>query len=252
VFFPPQSTTITTGEGEFLGGRWTDRVESPQDVAVENWRGDQDLLAHTLSGNALPVGQLRVRKWCGLSGDLTPLARLRGGALLLARVATDAGGAYFCATRPVAGDSSLAVDGVVLYVMVQRAQAAGAEALERTRALVAVAHPAGDASGWKRLAGDDEAVSTEYPLHGGVYLSGERLLAVNRPAAEDSAPVLTDDRVAGLFRGLDFARVDDREGNIDSLIQEIWRLFLVAMMLALVVEAWLCLPRPLRVARVAS
>ena len=67
---------------------------------------------------------------------------------------------------------------------------------------------------------------------------------MSRAAAEDLAPVLADDRVAGLFRGLDFARVDDQAGNISSLIQEIWRLFLVAMMVAMVVEAGLCLPRP--------
>ena len=50
-------------------------------------------------------------------------------------------------------------------------------------------------------------------------------------------------RVAELFRGLDFARVDDRAGNLGSLIQEIWRMFLVAMMVAMVVEAALCLPK---------
>ena len=96
---------------------------------------------------------------------------------------------------------------------------------------------------WKRLAGAEAGLSTDYPLHRGIYRSGDRLLAVRRAAAEDLAPVLADDRVAGLFRGLDFARVDDQAGNIGSLIQEIWRLFLVAMMVAMVVEAGLCLPR---------
>ena len=55
--------------------------------------------------------------------------------------------------------------------------------------------------------------------------------------------MLADTRVAELFRGLDFSRVDDRAGSIQALIQEIWRLFLVAMMVALIVEACLCLPK---------
>ncbi len=55
--------------------------------------------------------------------------------------------------------------------------------------------------------------------------------------------MLPDPRVAELFRGLDFARVDDRAGSIRSLIQEIWRLFLAAMIVAMVVEAGLCLPK---------
>ena len=37
---------------------------------------------------------------------------------------------------------------------------------------------------------------------------------MNRSPAEDLAPVLADRRVAELFRGLDFARVDDRAGNL--------------------------------------
>jgi hypothetical protein len=240
IFFPPREA----GGGEFLGARWGEWTSAAQEVAVENWRGDQDLLAHTRSGSALPVGQIQVRKWCGLSGELTHLATLRGGAPLLARVTTDRGGAYFCATTPAVGDSSLAVNGVVLYALVQRAMAAGAGALEGARQLVAGEPHGDDPAAWKRLAGGDEAVSTDYAVHRGVYRSGDRLLAVNRPAAEDAAPVLSDRRVAELFRGLDFDRVDDREGSLGALIQEVWRVFLVAMLAAMVVEAVLCLPRP--------
>src|SRR5207248_6598463 len=68
-------------------------------------------------------------------------------------------------------------------------------------------------------------------------------LALNRPPTEDQAPVLSDDRVAGLFQGLDFTRVDDRAGSLIALIQEAWRLFLLAMLVALLVEAGLCMPR---------
>ena len=55
-----------------------------------------------------------------------------------------------------------------------------------------------------------------------------------------------------LFKGLDFARVDDKAGSIGSLIQEIWRLFLVAMMVAMVAEAALCLPKVARPGGAAS
>jgi hypothetical protein len=115
--------------------------------------------------------------------------------------------------------------------------------LGNTRELTAGDLAGEDPAGWKRLTGAEEALSTDYPLHRGIYRSADRLLAVSRPTAEDGASVLADGRVAGLFRGLDFTRVDDRAGNLSSLIQEIWRLFLVAMMVAMVVEAGLCLPR---------
>ena len=248
IFLPPRTPSKT----EAFGTRWTSWRGDGNEVAVENWRGDQDLLAQTQSGSALPVGKVKVRRSCGLEGTSTPLATLRGGAPLLVRVTTDRGGAYFCATTPAFADSSLATDGVVLYVLVQRALAAGASALESTRQLAAGAPPPDDPLGWKRLAGSAEALSTEYSFHRGVYASGDRLLAVNRPEAEDNAVALANDRLAELFRGLDFSRVNDRAGSAGSLIEEVWRMFLTAMIAALIAEAVLCLPRKRAVADEAA
>jgi hypothetical protein len=240
IFFPPRAS-----EGKSLFGvRWTAWQEPKGEAPVESWRGDEDLLAHTQSGAALPVGQLQVRRACGISGgELTALATLKGGAPLLARVETDGGAAYFCATTPASGDSSLASGGVVLYVIVQRAMALGAASLGTTRQLTAGEPTRDDPARWERLAGGEEAISTEYAAHRGVYATGGRLLAVNRSTSEESAAVLADRRVDALFRGLDYSRVDDRAGSLSSLIQEIWRMFLVAMLIALVVEAGLCLPK---------
>jgi hypothetical protein len=242
IFFPAR----VPGTGELFGVRWTSWADVKGEAPVESWRGDQDLLARTASGQPLPVGQLRVSKACGLSGEVTPLATLRGGAPLLARVATGGGPVYFCATTPAPGDSSLATSGIVFYVLVQRALAGGAAALANTRQLTAGAAPPERQALWQRVAGAAQALSTDYPFHRGIYQDGDKLLAVNRAAGEASAPVLADRRVADLFQGLDYARLDDSAGSLGSLIQEIWRLFLVAMMVAMVVEAGLSLPRVAR------
>ena len=248
IFFPAH----VAGAGELFGIQWKSWVDQKAEAPLESWRGDQDLLAHTASGQPLPVGQLQIRKYCGLAGEVTPLATLRGGAPLLARVTTSHGAAYFCATTPAPTDSSLATNGVVFYVLVQRAMAGGAAALGNTRQLTAGETPPDDPTAWKRVAGAAEALSTDFPFHRGIYLDGEKLLAVNRAAGEASAPVLADRRVADLFKGLDYARVDDKAGSVGSLIQEIWRLFLVAMMVAMVAEAALCLPKLARPAGAAS
>jgi hypothetical protein len=247
IFFPAR----VPGPAELWGARWTSWTELKSEAPVEGWRGDQDLLAHTASGAPLPVGQLQVRRACGISGEVTPLATFRGGSPLLARLNTERGSAYFCATTPAPADSALASGGVVFYVMVQRALAAGAVALGSTRQLTAGDHPRDDPAVWNRVAGAQEALSTDFPFHRGVYEARDRLLAVNRAAGEASAPVLADRRVAELFRGLDFARVNDQAGSISSLIQEIWRLFLFAMMAAMVAEAALCLPKVARASGVA-
>jgi hypothetical protein len=239
VFFPPASPGTET----MFGTHWTTWTQPPEPVRVESWRGDQDLLARTQSGAALPVGELAVRRYCGLEGDFTPLAKLYGGAPLVVRVTTDVGGVYFCSTTTAPADASLGTDGVVLYVAIQRALAAGAAELATARELAA-----GDAfpatkDKWQQLAGSDQTLSTEYPYHAGVYSAGERTLAVNRDEAEDRASTVADARVAELFRGLDFDRVDDEAGNMRSLAREVWRACVGGMLIAMVAEAGLCLPR---------
>jgi hypothetical protein len=96
---------------------------------------------------------------------------------------------------------------------------------------------------WRKLAGSSGALSTEQQFHAGVYAADKGILAVNRSVAEDRPAVLSDSRVNELFRGLDFDRVDDQSGNMKSLAREIWRMCVGAMLVAIVAEAGLCLPR---------
>jgi hypothetical protein len=239
VFFPPK----LPNDAAIFDVRWQRWVEPPEPLRTENWWGDADLLARTQSGAAVPVGELIIRRYCGLDGEFTPLATLPESAPLLARVTTDRGGVYFCATTCSMDDASLGTDGVALYVMIQRALSAGAAELGNSLQLSAGDRFPTTSASWARLAGSNETLSTEFPYHAGVYTAGERTLAVNRAAAEDHATILSDTQVAGLFRGLDFDRVDDRAGNVSSLTREVWRLFLGAILIAIVAEAGLCIPR---------
>jgi hypothetical protein len=184
-----------------------------------------------------------IRRYCELDGEFTPLATLPEGKPLLARVTTDRGGVYFCATTSAVDDATLGTDGIALYVMIQRALAAGAAELGNALQLDAGGRFPTTADGWSKLAGGEDVLSTEYSQHAGVYAASERTLAVNRAAAEDHASILSDAQVAQLFTGLDFDRVNDQAGNVSSLTREVWRLFLGAMLVAIVAEAGLCIPR---------
>jgi hypothetical protein len=251
IFFPPRQPTAT----EAFGVRWQSWQESNGDASVERWRGDQDLLANTRSGAELPVREVRTRRHCTLAGNVTLLAEAPGGQPLLARAPTARGGAYFCATTAATQDSNLSTHGVVFYVMVQRAMSAGAAALSDARQVVAGTSFDGDStpdrstgidegeSTWRRLAGAEGTLSTEYAFHAGVYERSDAMMAVNRSQAEDLPRLLTEDQVAMLFRGLDFTRIDARAGSDRTLVEEVWRMFLVAMMAALIAESWLCLQR---------
>jgi hypothetical protein len=206
---------------------------------------DQDLLANSMGGVSLPVGELETYRFCPVRGEeLTPLATLAGGEPLVSRLATSSGGVYFCGTNTRAANSSLANNGVVLYVAVQRALANGASGLGNTRQLIAGRIEANLAIDWKQIAGSRDAISTEFPFHGGVYENRQQLLAINRAAdQEDHASFLSAEQVDGLFERLDFDLVQSDIDTATSLVREIWRVFLLAVILALLAEALLCVPR---------
>ena len=253
IFFPPEHP----GSERFSGLSWGEWSSHTEPLKPEQWRTDQDLLSNTLSGGALPLGELEVRRTCRLVGEFVPLASLAGGLPLFARAA-DNSGIYWCTTLPTPRDSSLAGEGIVLYAVVQRAIDRGLLPLLGARQLEAGAESAAAARGgageaaWERLAGSSATLSTEVGLHSGVYSAGGRLVAVNRPAAEDAAAKISDERIDSLFRGLSYSRISGQAGAGESVVQEIWRAFLIAMLGALVLEGILSMPRRARPAAVGK
>lgn len=247
IFFPPSRLSAGTNTAlpeQFMNVSWKSWVGNEQKVMVENWRGDQDLLAATNSGAGLPVGQLELAGYATIASpaELSKLATLSGGDPLLARIPTARGGVYFFTASPDPKASTLAESGIVLFVAVQRAIERGQMALGNTTQRVAgESREATDQ--WRQLAGSDAALSTEFGSQAGIYQIDDRLLAINRPSAEDQNGLLEDDKLESLFAGLPFSRVDDQAGSLSGIVREVWRLFLIAMIVALLLEALLCLPR---------
>jgi hypothetical protein len=239
IFFPPDDESDT----EFAGLSWGPWQQPEEGLQVSTWIQDQDLLANVQSGAALPVGELKISRYRQLEGERVTLSTLGSGDPLLCRALTDQSNVYFCTTRPMPAESTLVSDGVVFYVMVQRALAAGAASLGAARQLIAGEIDRDETSDWSPLFQSDRALSTTFSFQAGAYRSDERLFAVNRSREEDRAAVVPEERVAGLFRDLPFDRVDESVGSGNALLREIWPTFLVVMMLMLIGEALLCLPK---------
>jgi hypothetical protein len=248
LFLPPRGLLEGRGgdaaQRRFHGVAWSRWQEAADKIGVDHWRSDQDLLAATRSGAGLPVGQLEFSGYAAIDSEnpLTRLATLVGGDPLLARVPTAKGGVYFCAISADPRLSSLAEGGIVLFVAVQRAIERGQQALGNTTDRIA-GEAEDPTDNWRQLAGPDSVLSTEFDRHRGIYQSDDRLFAINRPQAEDQRDVLADEKLQALFAGLQFARVDDRAGSLTGIVREVWRLFLIGMIIALLAEAALCLPR---------
>lgn len=245
LFLPPTATTVSSNA--FLGlawGEWKTFEKKPdQTAAVEWWRTSDGLLANTRSGQALPVGELEVHRHRLITGDGNELAKLAGGMPMLMQARVNGRGvAAFLGTLPGSADSSLARDGIVWYALLQRALAEGALSLGNAQQREAGAGSLPGSQTWKAVEGSGES-SSLLGLRGGVFEAGQRMVAVNRPAAEDSGAILNDEALESLFEGLPFHRVDEAVESGRDLANEIWRTFLLLMALAIILEALLCLPQ---------
>ncbi len=245
IFLPP--TVAVTSAASFAGLSWAEwktfEKAKDQPVTIEWWRTSDGPLANVRSGAALPVGDLEIHRHRRILGASTPLARLANGDSLLVQPALQQGGSVtFLGTTPGSAGSSLARDGVVWYALLQRSLAEGAKALgnAQQREAGVTALPSG--VDWK-VQDEADAPTTVQGLRAGVYRAGERSVALNRPAVEDSPLMLSDDGLSELFRGLQFHRVDDTVDSGRDLANEIWRTFLLLMAAAMLIEAVLCLPK---------
>ena len=241
MFFPPAQNA---GE-QLFASHWGDwqSADGKEVSKVASWRGDADLLAHAESGDALPLNGLRTYRYRTLESTGTPLARFDDDTPLLTRVPTDHGAIYFCSTLPTAQFSSLERDGIVFYVMLQRALTKGCLALAAAAQRDAGVGVLADRDQWESVAPAENTASlSQRELHAGVYREGEYWVAVNRSQAEDNAKTSPVETVDTLFDGLSYRRIDVDVGDTSALASELWRIFLIAMALALILEAVLSLP----------
>ncbi len=240
IFFPPNQNA----GGQFFDSQWNDwQTAKDQPYKTSWWRGDADLFANVESGNALPLNDLRFFKYRSFDSSGTTLARFDDDAPLLSRINSDRGAVYFCSTLPTAQYSSLERDGVVFYVALQRALAEGASVLTDASQRVAAPDSLADREQWDSVAPEENASSlSERGLHAGVYRDGEYWAAVNRSSVEDTAKVAPVETVDALFEGLSYRRIDVEVGDTSALANELWRIFLIGMVIALIVEAVLSLP----------
>lgn len=242
------ASEVSSG-ADFEGVTFGDIVSSNQDdsLLIDNWKVEEDLLAHSLDGAPLPVGELKIRQYRKLNySSQVPisLARFENGDSLLSKININNGFAYFLTTHMRPTWSDLSSNGIVLYVMVQRALAQGTAVKKGQNFREAGEIEQSIASQWVRIAGSETAPSTENASIAGIYkLSNGEFLAINRSSMEVSSPSLSIDSVEEGFGNLPLQVIGSGNEEAESgIVQEIWRLFLLVMVIALVLEAYFSLP----------
>ena len=247
ILLPPPDTN--SSEGNALFGNqwdtWADRTNTP--ASASWWRTESGLLENTRNGTPLPVDKLRFFKTRSFSGELQPILKLEDETVVIAKVLTETKGSlYFWGTLPRTDHSTLATEGISFFIMTHRSLAEGANSVSKARMLD---------TGPSALVGKMEKIETSESESGLISVGlvpgafknesdaeNQLLVALNRPVTEDNPETLNSGAIESLLEGVEYRRISDEVGSGSSLAAEIWRAFLVAMALALLAEAILCLP----------
>lgn len=205
---------------------------------VATWRNFDGPLGRTQDGKDLPLPEVAFARRAPLGSEFSMLAAFDDGKPLLTKQALGKGAVYRCASLPERSWSSL-WEGTVLVPMAQRMVQEGARRL---------GHVADGDVGDRRFAIRNELASfaTAAPGAGrggaGVFQTDDKLVSLNRPAGEDDAETLDEAGLREVFGPVPFRLFEDK-GTQSSVAQaEIWRWFLLLMLVALTAEAALALP----------
>lgn len=221
-------------EGLSFGEAQTAEADKPWPVA--QWKRDEGLLANTEENLSLPLNELVVTRRQPLGGEQGVLATFEDRGALFVRRVVGRGELVGCATSPSAEWSNLR-EGLVLVPAVQRLLQSGGRRFTQASMLnCGQVAPAGEEN-WVSVEGVKDV-----RVQAGVYRAGNRLVAVNRPAAETEPETLEPAKARALFGPVKvqlFAEQKQGEGKLQA---ELWRTFLFVMLLFLVVEAILILP----------
>ncbi|HYE30863.1 MAG TPA: BatA domain-containing protein [Methylomirabilota bacterium] len=233
VFFPP-------GDGatnQFLGFSWG-AAETGTNT-VPKWTQEEGPLANSDEGLMLPLSIATFTKWQQLQGPGATLASFADGSRFLVRQTLGRGEAFFVSSLPDPGWSSL-WEGPVLVPALQRMLQSGTRRLQSARMLAAGETVGLDLT--KRWESLDSPGQKDVRLHAGVYRAGTEMVAVNRPEREDAPEAIDSATASALFQPLAVQSLGQSVARNERMQSELWRLFLLGMLLFLLAEGFLILP----------
>ncbi len=244
VFFPPG----TPPGLPFLDLNWAAPTPAEKDkyFILKDWNHKDGPLRDGLDGTPLPAERLKaIRRQLPL-GDASQLARWEDGEAFLTRRIVERGTVWFVASTPDYTWSNLG-DADVLLPLVQRILALGAERFDASYFAAVGTEAAKTLPNETRQRVDD--YGSPDPANAahlaGIFQLDGRLLALNRPAAEDAPEILTRDALNTALEGTGYTLLD-QAGQADdpSISRDVWRAFLIAVLFFFISEALLCLPKP--------
>jgi len=243
LFLPPG----TPSENSFADLKWSDPTDAPAGkfFILKDWNHSDGPLRDGIDGTPIPAERLRAIRRQIPQGDASPLARWEDEEPFITRRIVDHGTAWFLGTTPDYTWSNLG-DADVLLPTVQRIIAAGADRFDASYLTTVGSDTTQLLAGETRTRLDDHGSPdpSNAAYQSGIFRLGERLLAVNRPAQEDAPEVLSRESLDTALAGTSYTLLDQAgQANAPSLSRDVWRAFLIAVLLFFISEAILCLPK---------
>lgn len=243
IFFAPPGNEM----GSFDGMTWTvtELAADGKFFILKEWNRRDGPLRDGLDGTPVAGAKLKGIRRRAPDETTTALAAWEDGEAFLSRRIYDQGTAWFVGSLPDYTWSNLG-DADVLLPLVMRVLMQGSDRLDAARIA--------DVGTGKNLLLPGEtrtrldSYGTPNPANAaheaGVYRMGERMIAYNRPSAEDDPAQIERDQIDMVFAGTGYTFLDQAgQGGDTSASRDVWQAFLVAMLVFLLAEAWLCLPK---------
>jgi hypothetical protein len=241
--FPPSND----GASGLEGIAWNQIETGTQPFPVTSWDQHDGPLSKTESGANLPLHLLSVttRQTPVSSGTSHVVATFSDGQSFLTRVGYGKGQIYLAATRPSEDWSSLH-EGAILVPLVQRVLMEGRSLREPpTNALAGEWSPDSRES-WSV---DPESVQGERRAkaklldprwNSGVFRSGNRIMALNRPPIEDIPEVIQPSELQTLLPGPQtHVFKDTLHSQSSAEASELWPMLMGAVLALAILEAML-------------
>lgn len=239
LMLPP----LADSKNSFLGLQWGELSQAPrgQFDLVGKWDQADGPLRDGQEGTPIPVPKLKSIQRREILGEAARLASWEDGKSFLSRKVLGEGTAIFVSTLPDYTWSNLG-DADVLLPTIQRLIALGDTRFGSIFSALVGSQKAKALAGEtrKRLDSHDESLSSNAAFEAGVWSLGDRRIASNRPASEDQWQIISATQLDSLFENVPYTLFEDK-GQSEALTQEIWRAFLIAMLVFMITEAILCL-----------
>jgi len=248
IFYP----STNDSKGQLLGVSWGETQESPngQYFIISDWNLNDGPQRNYTNGESVPMDSLRTIKRRPIHGDITSLADWDDSSTMLGRIIHGKGSAIFLSTLPDLRWSDLEIGSISVPITQNLLNTGnkrfGSAFFLETGRHTSIANQESDIVVVSDNSTVNEVFDSSNTKSTPLYLSGvkrinERVIATNRPPEEDNWGKLDENELETILAGTNYKLFENAGDDDSSLTQQIWQLFLIATLVFLIIEAFLCL-----------